>query len=119
MGRPQPAGRLVLARDAAAARSLPDAAARSRVARAGRAVQRTRRGGGGAARQRARRPPSAGDFRRLHPRPYADRAARVAEAGLRMSAYFADVATLVRKDLRLELRARSIVPAMLLFVIAA
>ena len=36
-----------------------------------------------------------------------------------MSAYFADVATLARKDLRLELRARSVVPAMLLFVIAA
>ena len=35
-----------------------------------------------------------------------------------MSAYFADVATLARKDLRLELRARSIVPAMLLFVVA-
>jgi heme exporter protein B len=36
-----------------------------------------------------------------------------------VSAYFADVATLARKDLRLELRARSIVPAMLLFVVAA
>jgi heme exporter protein B len=36
-----------------------------------------------------------------------------------MSAYFADVATLARKDLRLELRARSVVPAMLLFVVAA
>ena len=36
-----------------------------------------------------------------------------------MTAYFADVATLVRKDLRLELRARSLVPAMLLFVVAA
>ena len=35
-----------------------------------------------------------------------------------MSAYFADVATLARKDLRLELRARSLVPAMLLFVVA-
>ncbi len=36
-----------------------------------------------------------------------------------MSAYLADVATLARKDLRLELRARNTVPAMLLFVIAA
>jgi len=36
-----------------------------------------------------------------------------------MTGYFADVATLARKDLRLELRARSIVPAMLLFVVAA
>jgi len=36
-----------------------------------------------------------------------------------MSAYLADVATLARKDLRLELRARSVVPAMLLFVVAA
>ena len=33
--------------------------------------------------------------------------------------YFADVAVLARKDLRLELRARSTVPAMLLFVITA
>jgi len=36
-----------------------------------------------------------------------------------VSAYLADVATLARKDLRLELRARSVVPAMLLFVVAA
>jgi heme exporter protein B len=36
-----------------------------------------------------------------------------------MSGYFGDVATLARKDLRLELRARSVVPAMLLFVVAA
>lgn len=35
-----------------------------------------------------------------------------------MSRYFADVAVLARKDLRLELRARNTVPAMLLFVIA-
>ena len=34
-----------------------------------------------------------------------------------MSAYFADVATLARKDLRLELRVRSVVPSMLLFVV--
>jgi heme exporter protein B len=33
--------------------------------------------------------------------------------------YFADVAVLARKDLKLELRARSTVPAMLLFVVAA
>ena len=51
--------------------------------------------------------------------PARRRAARVRAAGVRMSAYFADVATLARKDLRLELRARSIVPAMLLFVVAA
>jgi heme exporter protein B len=36
-----------------------------------------------------------------------------------VSAYLADVATLARKDLRLELRARSTVPAMLLFVVCA
>ncbi len=36
-----------------------------------------------------------------------------------MSAYLADVAVLARKDLRLELRARSTVPAMLLFVVTA
>jgi heme exporter protein B len=35
-----------------------------------------------------------------------------------MSRYFADVAVLARKDLKLELRARSTVPAMLLFVVA-
>ena len=32
--------------------------------------------------------------------------------------YFADVATLARKDLRLELRARDTLPAMLLFVVS-
>ena len=36
-----------------------------------------------------------------------------------MSRYFTDVAVLARKDLKLELRARSTVPAMLLFVVAA
>ena len=36
-----------------------------------------------------------------------------------MSRYFADVAVLARKDLKLELRARSTVPAMLLFVVTA
>jgi len=36
-----------------------------------------------------------------------------------MSGYFNDVAVLARKDLKLELRARSTVPAMLLFVVAA
>ena len=36
-----------------------------------------------------------------------------------MSAYLADVATLARKDLRLELRVRSVVPSMLLFVVSA
>jgi len=36
-----------------------------------------------------------------------------------MSTYLADVAVLARKDLRLELRARSTVPAMLLFVVSA
>jgi heme exporter protein B len=36
-----------------------------------------------------------------------------------MTAYLADVATLTRKDLRLELRSRNTVPAMLLFVVAA
>ena len=35
-----------------------------------------------------------------------------------MRSYFADAAVLARKDLRLELRARDTVPAMLLFVIA-
>ena len=35
-----------------------------------------------------------------------------------MSAYFTDVLTLARKDLRLEVRARSGAPAMLLFVVA-
>ena len=35
-----------------------------------------------------------------------------------MTAYFSDVLTLARKDLRLELRARSVVPAMLLFVVS-
>jgi heme exporter protein B len=35
-----------------------------------------------------------------------------------MSAYFADVAALARKDLRLELRARDTLPAMLLFVLS-
>ena len=38
-------------------------------------------------------------------------------AGARMT-YFADVATLARKDLRLELRARDTLPAMLLFVVS-
>jgi heme exporter protein B len=36
-----------------------------------------------------------------------------------MSAYAADVVTLARKDLRLELRARDTVPAMALFVVAS
>jgi heme exporter protein B len=36
-----------------------------------------------------------------------------------VSAYVADVVTLTRKDLRLELRARDTVPAMVLFVVAA
>ena len=36
-----------------------------------------------------------------------------------MTRYFSDVAVLARKDLRLELRARNTVPAMLIFVIAA
>jgi heme exporter protein B len=36
-----------------------------------------------------------------------------------VSRYLADVAVLARKDLKLELRARSTVPAMLLFVVAA
>jgi heme exporter protein B len=36
-----------------------------------------------------------------------------------MSRYFSDVAVLARKDLKLELRARSTVPAMLIFVVAA
>ena len=36
-----------------------------------------------------------------------------------MSGYFNDVAVLARKDLKLELRARSTVPAMLLFVVTA
>ncbi len=36
-----------------------------------------------------------------------------------MSGYLADVAALTRKDLRLELRARDTVPAMVLFVVAA
>jgi len=36
-----------------------------------------------------------------------------------MTAYVSDVITLARKDLRLELRARSTVPAMLLFVVSA
>ncbi len=36
-----------------------------------------------------------------------------------LSHYLSDVAVLARKDLRLELRARSTVPAMLLFVVAA
>jgi heme exporter protein B len=36
-----------------------------------------------------------------------------------VSRYFADVAVLARKDLKLELRARSTVPAMLLFVVSA
>lgn len=35
-----------------------------------------------------------------------------------MTTYAADVLTLARKDLRLELRARSVVPAMLLFVVS-
>ena len=35
-----------------------------------------------------------------------------------MSGYFADVAALARKDLRLELRARDTLPAMLLFVLS-
>ena len=35
-----------------------------------------------------------------------------------MSEYLADVAALARKDLRLELRARDTLPAMVLFVLA-
>ena len=35
-----------------------------------------------------------------------------------MTAYLADVAALARKDLRLELRARDTLPAMVLFVVA-
>src|SRR5207237_4656693 len=38
--------------------------------------------------------------------------------GSRLSRYFADAAILARKDLRLELRARDTLPAMLLFVLA-
>ena len=38
--------------------------------------------------------------------------------GARVSAYLADVAALARKDLRLELRARDTLPAMVLFVLA-
>ena len=75
--------------------------------------------GADAARPRARRATGERDLRGLDPRPGAARAALVSAARIRMSAYFADVATLARKDLRLELRARSVVPAMLLFVVAA
>ena len=62
----------------------------------------------------------AGDARRVvvcDARAGARRAARDARARARMT-YLADVAALARKDLRLELRARDTLPAMLLFVLS-
>ena len=53
----------------------------------------------------------------LDARPRPGRAARDLPACAGMT-YFADVATLARKDLRLELRARDTLPAMLLFVLS-
>ena len=53
----------------------------------------------------------------LDARPRPGRAARDLPARARMT-YLADVATLARKDLRLELRARDTLPAMLLFVLS-
>ena len=62
---------------------------------------------------------ASGRLRGHEPRP--ERVAHLAtdRLALRDERYFADVAVLARKDLRLELRARSTVPAMLLFVITA
>src|SRR4029079_2171556 len=111
--------RLVPGGSAPGARALPDAPARPGAARAGRAVQRARRGGRRAARPRAGRAPADRDLRRLDPRSGANRRAGVPAAGLWMSAYLADVATLAPKDLRLERRVRSVVPSMLLFVVSA
>ena len=83
-----------------------------------RAVQRARRGRLGAPRRDARRARRRERRRRRHPRPRPGRAARDAEARVRMS-YFSDVAALARKDLLIELRAKETVPAMLLFVLSA
>ena len=54
---------------------------------------------------------------RVHARSRARRATGDAEAGARMT-YLADVAALTRKDLRIALRARDTLPAMLLFVLS-
>ena len=57
--------------------------------------------------------------RRRHPRPGSRRAARHRSGWPSRERTLGDVAALARKDLRLELRARRRVPAMLLFVLAA
>ena len=55
--------------------------------------------------------------RRGHPRAGAARVTGHAASGARVT-YLADVAALTRKDLRVELRGRDTLPAMLLFVLA-
>ena len=72
---------------------------------------------GGALLDGLRRARRDGDRARDHPRACPGRAARDRDARARMS-YLADVAALARKDLRLELRARDTLPAMLLFVLS-
>src|SRR5207244_4515183 len=110
---------LLFPRHAPAARSLPDAPARAGARAPRRALQRTRRRGDRARRPRARGAQPDGHARRRLPRAGAARIARHGEARARMRRYVRDVATLARKDLLLELRARDTLPAMLLFVVSA
>src|SRR5205807_3339795 len=114
----QRTGRRGLARNAAAARALPDTSARAGARASGRAVQRARRGGRGGARPRARRAAREPDAPRREPHPRPDRGTRPRPAGAGMRRYFSDVVVLARKDLVLEFRARDTLPAMLLFVVS-
>ena len=77
--------------------------------------------GAALARPRARRAHRRADDRALHPRSRPGHVARHPPAGPRMSSlslYASDVVALARKDLKLELRARDTLPAMLLFVLS-
>src|SRR4029077_17693146 len=89
------------------------AAARSVATRARRALLRAGRSRRGLARRVAAR---AAHVRHCDTRSRSCRGPRDNEAGARMN-YLADVRTLTRKDLLLELRARDTFPAMLLFVV--
>src|SRR5205823_6033851 len=63
-------------------------------------------------------PACASAGRSSSPRTTPSGSRRWPAGGSRLRSYFADTATLARKDLRLELRARDTLPAMLLFVVA-
>ena len=82
-----------------------------------RALLGARRGRCRAARQGARGPGRRAHRRRRHARPGPARGAADRKARARVT-YLADVAALTRKDLRVELRGRDTLPAMLLFVLA-